>query len=110
MTVTVALLVVLAVTALGVVLPVSVLLWRFRRRNRLHPRVPTAAPTAWLASPARAARLHRRLRTATLVASVSMPAGRRRAANGSPVDDLAAELLQEAAALDQQLAMAARAP
>jgi hypothetical protein len=64
------------------------MLWRLRRRNRLHPKVATMAPLIWLAHPGAPARMHRRLRAAIATASsclqrrrpdrVAPPRGRRR--------------------------------
>ena len=87
-----------------------VLLWRLRRRNRLHPKWPTLAPLWWLIHPGRAARLHRRLRHAVATALYRTPGrGRHRVPNSS-VDELIQELLHEATAVDEQLALAGRAP
>lgn len=96
----------LALTSVGL----GLVLWRLRRRNRLHPSSPTAAPVTWLLSPSRPARLHRRLRAAVLTAGFRAPGGGRRRVPATAVDDLVAELLREAVAVDGQLAVAARAP
>lgn len=69
------------------------------RRNRVSPTVASPAPLTWLGQPGAAARLHRRLRAAVTVArsaSASAPSAERLA-------DLAAELEQEAVALDAHL-------
>jgi hypothetical protein len=95
--------------ALGSV-ALGLLLWRLGRRNRLHPSTPTPAPVAWLLSPARPARLHRRLRAAVLTAHFRAPGRGRRKVPTSAVDELVAELLREAVAVDHQLVVAARAP
>jgi hypothetical protein len=87
-----------------------VVLWRLRRRNRLHPRWPTSAPLSWLVHPGPAARLHRRLRHAVATAHYRAPGRGRRKIPSSSVDQLVEELLQEAAAVDEQLSLAARAP
>src|SRR4051794_4396022 len=50
-----------------------VVLWRLRRRNRLHPKWPTMAPISWLVHPGRPARLHRRLRHAVATAHYRSP-------------------------------------
>ena len=82
--------------------------WRLRRRNRLHPSVPTNAPLSWLVSPARASRLHRRLRLAVALAGYR---GRRRSRRTlSRIDELAAGLTREAVNLDRRLVMASLAP
>jgi hypothetical protein len=86
------------------------LLWRLRRRNRLHPSWPTMAPLHWLIHPCAAARLHRRLRGAVATAHYRSPGRGRRRVPHSSVDELVAELLQEAAAVDEQLVLAGRAP
>jgi hypothetical protein len=87
-----------------------VLLWRLRRRNRLHPRWPTMAPLSWLVHPGRPARLHRRLRHAVATAHYRAPGRGRHKVPGSSVDELIQELLHEATALDEQLVLAGRAP
>ena len=86
------------------------MLWRLRRRNRLHPKVSTAAPLIWLAHPGAPARMHRRLRAAIDTASFRVPGQGRRKVPASSVDELIATLVQEAAAIDEQLVLAARAP
>jgi hypothetical protein len=85
-------------------------LWRLRRRNRLHPTWPTAAPLHWLIHPGAPARLHRRLRAAVATAHYRAPGRGRRRVPHSSVDELVAELLHEAAAVDEQLVLAGRAP
>ncbi|MBI2708757.1 MAG: hypothetical protein HYX34_03580 [Actinobacteria bacterium] len=91
-----------ALVALAVLL---VVLARLRRRNRVSPKVRTAAPTVWLWSPALAARLHRRLRDAVAVSR--MVAGRHTDRSGG-VADLAARLEQEALAVDGRIAAVGR--
>lgn len=87
-----------------------VLLWRLRRRNRLHPRWPTSAPLSWLVHPCAPARLHRRLRHAVATAHYRAPGRGRHRVPGSSVEELITELLHEAAAVDEQLVLAGRAP
>lgn len=87
-----------------------VALWRLRRRNRLHPSWPTMAPLHWLVHPGAPARLHRRLRAAVATAHYRSPGRGRRRVPGTSVDELVAELLHEAAAVDEQLVLAGRAP
>ena len=87
-----------------------VALWRLRRRNRLHPRWPTMAPLSWLVHPGLPARLHRRLRTAVATAHYRAPGRGRHKVPSSSVDELILELLHEAAALDEQIVLAGRAP
>lgn len=84
--------------------------WRLRRRNRIHPSWPTMAPLHWLVHPSAAARLHRRLRAAVATAHYRSPGRGRRKVPNSSVDELVAELLHEAAAVDEQLVLAGRAP
>jgi hypothetical protein len=85
-------------------------LWRLRRHNRLHPRIATGAPLIWLVHPGAPARLHRRLRAAAATASFRLPGQGRRKVPASSVDDLVQSLIAEAAALDEQLVLAGRAP
>lgn len=87
-----------------------VALWRLRRRNRLHPRWPTMAPLVWLVHPGLPARLHRRLRAAVATAHYRTPGRGRHKVPSSSVDELILELLHEAAALDEQIVLAGRAP
>ena len=87
-----------------------VALWRLRRRNRLHPKWPTLAPTVWLVHPSRPARLHRRLRAAVATAHFRIPGRGRHKIPHSSVDELIAELLHEATAVDEQVVLAGRAP
>jgi hypothetical protein len=89
-------------------------LWRLRRRNRLHPCLPTTAPVRWLWSHKRAARLHRRLRSA--IAASGWEGKRRSRRRRSPdaseerLQELAGDLASEAVALDHALVAAALAP
>lgn len=85
-------------------------LWRLRRRNRLHPAWPTSAPLLWLFHPGRPARLHRRLRAAVATANYRSPGRGRHKIPHSSVEELTASLLQEAAAVDEQIVIAGRAP
>lgn len=85
-------------------------LWRLRRKNRLHPGWPTMAPLTWLVHPGTAARLHRRLRAAVATAHYRAPGRGRRKIPSSSVDELILELLHEAAAVDEQIVLAGRAP
>ncbi|MEA3019591.1 MAG: hypothetical protein QOI47_1115 [Actinomycetota bacterium] len=87
-----------------------VVLWRLRRRNRVHPQWPTMAPLSWLVHPGTPARLHRRLRHAVATAQYRSPGKGRHRVPGSSVDELIAELLHEAAGVDEQLVLADRAP
>lgn len=87
-----------------------VLLWRLRRRNRLHPTWPTMAPLIWLVHPGRSARLHRRLRAAVATAHHRAPGRGRHKVPHSSVDEMVAALLTEATAVDEQVVLAARAP
>lgn len=86
------------------------LLWRLRRRNRLHPKWPTMAPLLWLVHPGRPARLHRRLRAAVATAHYRPPGRGRHKVPHSSVEEMIAHLLSEASAVDEQLVLAGRAP
>jgi hypothetical protein len=86
------------------------LLWRLRRRNRLHRSWPTSAPVTWLVHPGRPARLHRRLRAAVATASYRPPGKGRHKVPQSSVDELVTALLHEAVAVDEQLVLAGQAP
>lgn len=107
------LLFVAAVTATVVLLTgaaAAVVLWRLRRRNRVHAAAPAVAPLSWLVSPGRPARLHRRLQGAARTAQHRPGRGRRRRTSAAPGDELLDQLLDAAVALDRQLVVAARAP
>lgn len=102
---------VFALLAFGIFSSVGlVAVWRLRRRNRIHPKWPTMAPLAWLVHPGLPARLHRRLRAAVATAHYRAPGRGRHKVPSSSVDELVAELLHEAAALDEQIVLAGRAP
>jgi hypothetical protein len=78
------------------------------RRNRINPRVQTAAPLTWLWRPGSAARAHRRLRRALRAARHTIAHGAR---SGAGVDGLAEctdDLERHAVALDEQLVLASR--
>jgi hypothetical protein len=94
-------------SALLVLVPIFVVLYRLRRRNRVSPDQPTPAPITWLSSPTRAARLHRRLRSAVAVARMI---AERATAEGrlSRASELAFELEAEALSIDRQLPIVAR--
>jgi len=86
------------VVALGMVVPVLVVRWRLRRRNRVHPKVASPAPLRWLVVPSTPARLHRRLQTTVRVASVH--SGR----------ELPLAVADHAVELDRRVVLAARQP
>ncbi len=86
------------VIALGMVVPVLVVRWRLRRRNRVHPKVASPAPLRWLVVPSTPARLHRRLQTTVRVASVH--SGR----------ELPLAVADHAVELDRRVVLAARQP
>ena len=86
------------VVALGMVVPVLVVRWRLRRRNRVHPKVASPAPLRWLVVPSTPARLHRRLQTTVRVASVH--SGR----------ELPVAVADHAVELDRRVVLAARQP
>ncbi len=69
------------------------------RRNRVHPEVPSPAPTWWLVSPGHPATMHRRLRDAVTRVDV---AALRRPPSG-PAEDLGDELRLQAAELDRHV-------
>lgn len=87
-----------AVVALGIVVPVLLVRWRLRRRNRVHPKVASPAPLRWLVMPSTPARLHRRLQTTVRVASVH--SGR----------ELPLAVADHAVELDRRVVLAARQP
>ncbi len=87
-----------AVIAIAVVVTVLVVRWRLARRNRVHPKVPSAAPLRWLVAPSTPARLHRRLQTTVRVASAR--SGR----------VLPAAVADHAVELDRRVVLAARQP
>lgn len=102
---------VFALLAFGIFSSVGlVAVWRLRRRNRIHPKWPTMAPLVWLVHPGLPARLHRRLRAAVATAHYRAPGRGRHKVPSSSVDELVGELLHEAAALDEQIVLAGRAP
>ncbi len=86
------------VVALGMVVPVLIVRWRLRRRNRVHPKVASPAPLRWLVVPSTPARLHRRLQTTVRVASVH--SGR----------ELPLAVADHAVELDRRVVLAARQP
>jgi len=85
---------------------------RMRRRHRISPKVPTAAPLTWLADPRAPARLHRRLahvgRTATAIAQDHRAAKRiRRPAEPTPIATIALDLRHQAVRIDHEVARVA---
>jgi hypothetical protein len=95
-----ALVALLSITVLvgAVVLPLVIVRWRLRRRNRVHPKVPSPAPLSWLVAPSAPARLHRRLQVTVRVASTH---------TGRQVPLAVAE---HAVELDRRVVLAARRP
>jgi hypothetical protein len=75
--------------------------WRLRRRLRVRPEVPSAAPTLWLVPGTASSRLHLRLRR---VAAVARTAG----ATDPSLGPLAADVVDHAATLEAQLLVVAR--
>ncbi len=100
----IAVLVLMLASLLMVVLAAALGARALQRRNRVSPDAATAAPLTWLGAPGAGARMHRRLRTAVIVA--------RTAAAGAPtapnLAELAAQMEQEAVALDTHLVVASR--
>ncbi|MET0666337.1 MAG: hypothetical protein ABW008_12300 [Acidimicrobiales bacterium] len=87
-----------AVIAVAVIIPIMAVRWRLRRRNRVHPNVPSPAPLTWLVAPSTPARLHRRLQVTVRVASTH---------TGRQVPLAVAE---HAVELDRRVVLAARQP
>ncbi len=75
-----------------------------RKRNRVSPAVPSAAPTSWLGAPSTPARLHRRLKAAVAVAQAAAAA----APTSGHIVEAAAELERMAIDLDARLVTVAR--
>ncbi|MGI8686556.1 MAG: hypothetical protein ACR2MO_15950 [Acidimicrobiales bacterium] len=102
----------LTLAALAVLVAVTVLatlgfaVRAVRRRNRVSPKVPTAAPVSWLWSPRMGARLHRHLARTVGAARACLAAQ----AGGLSFADLVADLETHACAIDGQLVLADRAP
>jgi hypothetical protein len=94
----------MVLTAVG---SVAVLVWMLKRHNRVSPQTPTGAPLVWLCSPSTPARTHRRLRT---VAATTRTVPRSPDAPTHSRSALAAELEQQAVALDQWVVWTAHAP
>jgi hypothetical protein len=87
-----------AVITVAVIIPIMAVRWRLRRRNRVHPNVPSPAPLTWLVAPSTPARLHRRLQVTVRVASTH---------TGRQVPLAVAE---HAVELDRRVVLAARQP
>jgi hypothetical protein len=110
-------LLVLAIVALaiigGCIAVVALVVHTLHARNRVRPDRRSQAPLTWLVAPELAPRLHRRLRTAVMLLDAAV--GLVVAPAGSPAADLglvdvAAQLRDRAAELDDQLVLASRAP
>jgi hypothetical protein len=103
-----------AVTSLVVVGIAAAVVWyaihRLRRRNRVSPRRRTSAPLNWLWSFRPAARLHRRLRTAVLTAQRALDSGGDGCGPWPALVELAADIEQQACAIDTRLVVAGQAP
>ncbi len=80
---------------------IALLVWHLRRRNRISPDHPCAAPLTWLAALHGPARVHRRLRNTVLVA-------RSAAAEYPTVAELARQIEAQAISLDRHALVAAR--
>jgi HAMP domain-containing protein len=103
----------LVLTLVFVVVSASILLVTHRsarRHNLVSRRFPTKAPLRWLASPSSWAALHRRLRDAITVMRAAVPPVKSRRRQSeldlSPLNRLADEIEQHAAALDHDLIVA----
>ena len=83
---------------------------RLRRRNRVSPRRRTLAPINWLWSFRPTARLHRRLRAAVLTSRAALRVGHDGHQPWPALVELAADVEQQACAIDERLVLAARAP
>ena len=91
------------------VVVVTLLRWRFTRRNRVSPAVKSPAPITWLWSPRPTARLHRRLQAA--VADIHLAPSRRSTHRGpASADELRRELEYQAVELDHHLVIVSRHP
>jgi hypothetical protein len=91
------------------VVVITLLRWRFARRNRVSPAVKSPAPITWLWSPRPTARLHRRLQAA--VADIHLAPSRRSPHRGpASVDELRRELEYQAVELDHHLVIVSRHP
>jgi hypothetical protein len=91
-------------TVLVAVLVVVLAQRAIRKRNRVSPAVPSAAPTSWLGAPSAAARLHRRLKAAVAVAQAAAAA----APTSDHIVEAAVELERMAVDLDARLVTVAR--
>jgi hypothetical protein len=96
---------------------VGVVVHRLRRANRVAPDRRSPAPTTWLWSFRRSALLHRRLRgVCEMAVQASVPASgptprrpwRRQPDVPSPLERVAADLIERAVAVDDQLVAADR--
>jgi hypothetical protein len=79
-----------------------------RRRNRIHPRVRSAAPLRWLWGLRGPARTHRRLRRAIRGAHGALAQGGLRGFRVEGLDECLSELENHAFAVDDQLVVASR--
>jgi hypothetical protein len=104
----------MAVVMIAIVTTCALAVWSIRRANRVVPERRGAAPTGWLWSLREPARLHRRLKRAVrLIRAAVAPAGppermRRPVQPTSALSAVADDLVSRAAAVDDQLVMAAR--
>jgi hypothetical protein len=94
---------VLAALVVAAALGVGATWGLMRRRIRVAPGHRSPAPSRWIASPERAARLHRRLRAASSQARLAA------ARPGTELAALARDLGAEAASVERDLVVAARA-
>lgn len=91
-------------TVLVAVLVVVLAQRAIRKRNRVSPAVPSAAPTSWLGAPSAAARLHRRLKAAVAVAQAAAAA----APTSAHIVEAAGDLERMAIDLDARLVTVSR--
>jgi hypothetical protein len=96
----VAVLLALVLVAGAVAAPIVAFRWQLRRRNRLHPAIPSAAPLRWLVAPTGYARLHRRLRSTVRVAALHCHRN----------DPALADVVEHAVEIDRRVVLASHRP
>ncbi len=83
---------------------------RLRVAAQVSARHPNDAPLWWVVAPTPAAILHRRLRTAVTTMHAAVPQPRRRRAEVTRVQSMAADIEQLAASADREVILASRSP